>query len=136
TTLDHLNIDTEYAVQKRDNGDYLKLAKGRVTNGRLTMEVPVSVGATAVTAQLPTTATLDVPQFSGTVDGARLTAVMPNGKRTQLEIGKAQVDGEVHIDPDNIEVRGTIRVADIAARGLSASSAAGGAEIDSARLVG
>lgn len=133
TTLNRLSLDTEYAVQKRSNGDYLELSRGRVENGRLTMEVPFH--ARALQAGRPANASLDIERFSGTVEGARLSTTV-NGKRTQVELGRAQVEGEVHIDPDSIEVKGTVRNADVLARGLSASGAAGSADVESARMVG
>ncbi|MBL8954210.1 MAG: hypothetical protein JNK82_25760 [Myxococcaceae bacterium] len=133
TTLDALNLDTEYAVQKRENGDYLKLAKGRVQNGRLSFAVPVNVSAG--TAGMPTSAKLDLERFSGTVEGARLTTVR-DGKPLQLELGRAQVDGSVHIDGNRIEVKGDVRNADLKASGLSTTTPAGRVQVDSARLKG
>jgi cytoskeletal protein CcmA (bactofilin family) len=133
TTLDKLNLDTEYAVQKRSNGDYMRFAQGRVANGRMQMEVPFD--AEALKAGRPTRAELDVERFTGIVEGARLSAVV-NGKRTQLEIGRAEVDGEVHIDPDRIEVKGTVKNADLLAKGLSTKAGAGAVDVESARMVG
>jgi hypothetical protein len=133
TTLEQLNLETEYAVQKRENGDYLKLAQGRVQNGRLSMAVPVN--AAAMTAGTPTSASLSIEQFSGTIEGARLTTTR-DGKRTQLEVGRAQVDGSVRIDGKQIEVKGEVRDADLKATGLSAETAAGRVQVDSARMTG
>lgn len=133
TTLDRLNLDTEYAVQKRENGDYLKLAQGRVQNGRMALAVPVNPAT--LTAGTPASASLSIEQFSGTVEGARLTTTR-GGKRTQLEVGRAHVDGSVRIDGSSIEVKGEVRDADLQAKGLSASSAAGRVNVDSARLTG
>jgi LysM repeat protein len=134
TTLDHLNVDTDYAVEKRSNGDYLKLARGHVSDGKMTMTVPFSVEK--LQAKLPTSATLDVPKFSGTVDGARLSTVDKQGRPSTLEIGRAQVDGEVHIDADRVQVKGAITQADVAVRGFRASGANGAADIEYARMVG
>jgi hypothetical protein len=139
TTLDHLNIDTEYAVEKRANGDYINLAEGRVNDGRLSVSVPVGLPADLGQGPKigkPTIANFDVPRFSGTVKGARITQVDDDGRATTAEIGHANVDGEVHISPNDIRVHGAITQADMAVKNLRAKGPDGDVDVQSARLVG
>ncbi len=191
TTLDNLTVDTQYAVEKRENGDYLDLATGHVSNGKLTMTVPtqLQVSLATATAMLPkllpaqriaaqkeidaatakgqadvivqpdwatgdnadelnrqiqsdmekqirARTTLSVSNFNGNFEGGRMTVVDAKKHQTTVELGRGQVDGEVHIDPSSIQVKGKITNADLAIRGLKAAAAVGSATIDYGRLTG
>lgn len=133
TTLERLNVRTEYAVSKRVNGDYIEFGRGRLTDGTLKLAVPVDARDFVVLP--PTWATLDVPEFTGRLDGARLTKLVSGTRPTQIEVGPTQLSGEVHLGDEHFEVKGSLGAADVLVKGLQASSSAGAVELESARLL-
>jgi hypothetical protein len=136
TSLSNMSLATQYAVQKRANGDYVHLATGHIRDGSLSMTtrlsndergLPTKPGATDVK--------LDIPSFDGTMEGGRVTVKDADGT-AQVELGRARVFGSVHVDKDQVAVRGDVQELDVAVRDFAAQSGSGSVAVDYARVQG
>ncbi|MFZ5468457.1 MAG: hypothetical protein ACOZIN_03375 [Myxococcota bacterium] len=112
--LKDLTIDTQYAVQKRANGDYLHLAEGRIEKATISI-----VDRPGDEDQIEE-ARMDIPRFSGTIGGGRMT-VMDAGGTSTIELGRAKVDGRVRVEEKQIHVRARVEELDVAVRDYSAN---------------
>jgi hypothetical protein len=103
-SLTNLNLQTDYAVSERANGDFIALASGKIQNGSLKMEEHVGK---AFSPDAPTLDSLDIGKFDGMLAGGRIT--LPDGKHTsQVTLGKSTLSGDVHVTPDRILVNGKV----------------------------
>jgi hypothetical protein len=136
TTLSNMNLDVQYAVQKRANGDYLHLAQGSVRGGSLTLSAtaPLGPGGKPGKPKLGP-ANLNLPQFSGKIEGGRVTVKDKDGT-AQVELGKTAVNGSVTVKPESITVTGDVTQLDVGVRSFAAGGAGASGEVGYARMQG
>jgi uncharacterized protein involved in outer membrane biogenesis len=137
TTLSKLNLQTEYAVEKRANGDYIQLAEGQVKGGMLSMVATASLDEKGVPKDLKTAdVRLSIPSFTGTMGGGRVTVPGAKGANSVYEFGRAKVSGEVFVDRSNIRFQGDIKEFDAVARGVKAKAEGASVDVEYAHLKG
>ena len=107
--LDHLSLDCEHAVSTRANGDFIKLATGKLTDGsvRFEQDFQLDVKTHQVTPGTSHLNQVDVGHFEGTVEGAQLTVPDADGT-AQVKVGTSTLSGNLHITPDQIHLDGTL----------------------------
>ncbi len=103
-TLSNFNLTTESAVSRRENGDFIELAKGSIQQGSLTLEQEIGSGSTSARS-----ATLDVKKFQGTISNGQITVPDGDGTAT-IKIAKSTVSGSVHVDGKHILVNGDVEL--------------------------
>jgi hypothetical protein len=136
TTLSKLNLQTEYAVEKRANGDYIQLAQGQVKGGMLSMFASATLDEKGAPKDIKTAdVRLSIPSFSGTMMGGRVTVPSDKGNSV-YEFGRAKVNGEVFVDRSNIRFQGEIEEFDAVARGVKASAGKASVDVEYAHLKG
>lgn len=108
TQLSNLNVDTQYAVSRRPNGDFIKLANGHINNGNLRLEESFKLGEDFTPTDLKThLSAVSLQDFSGTLEGARLTVPDRDGT-AQVQLGRSTVAGNVDISADHIAFHGQV----------------------------
>ena len=98
----NLNVQAEYAVSRRENGDFIELAQGRLTNGSLSVDQQVG-GAGARTVKL------DIGRFDGNITNGQITVPDGNGTAT-VRLSRSKLGGEVHVDDSRILVKGDVQI--------------------------
>ncbi|MBI5496468.1 MAG: hypothetical protein HY904_15705 [Deltaproteobacteria bacterium] len=135
TELRNMSLQTQYAVEKRANGDYLHLAEGRVEGGSLRLVADVKRGASGAPALTAGETVLDLPRFDGTLAGGRVTVKDADGT-AQVELGRTRVSGSVHADRAEIRITGEVQEMDAAVRDFAAAGGRSSARVDYARVQG
>ncbi len=105
--LDHLNVKTQYAVSRRENGDYVSLGQGEIRDGSIRMEETMRLDGTHVEDVHHHLSSLTIDNFRGTVTGAQLTVPDQHGTAT-VTLGRSTVEGRLHVEPGSIGLEGTV----------------------------
>jgi hypothetical protein len=136
TELRNVALKTEYAVHKRENGDYIQLAQGQLDGATVSSSVQLGLDARGLpTSFKPGDVQLSVPRFRGEVAGARVT--VPDGDGTaQVELGRSKIDGEVKVDRGQIKVKANVEQLDVALRDFQARQQGVAMNLKAARLAG
>lgn len=135
-TLSDLEVDTQYAVYKRHNGDYIHMADGALEGGTLTTTATVTLDEEGLPSGVePGDTKLDVDTFTGRIRGARVTVPDDDGE-AQVEIGDSRVRGEIHVDGDRIAFKGDLAELDTAIHDLKVSSDATAVDVEYAHVEG
>lgn len=136
STLSDVNLDLKYAVHKRANGDYIHLADGAVQGASFSSQSQLSLNAQGLpTGVNKLQVDLDIPNFNGRIESARVTVDDADGE-AQIELGRSQVKGEIHVVNNKISMRGSIDKLDAAVHDLSTGDQGASADIADARLRG
>lgn len=100
TNIFNLQLQADYAVSRRANGDYLELARGTLQKAHVLITQPVNDAR-------PNTASLSIGQFEGTVNSGQIT--IPDGHDTaRVTLGKTHVKGSLEVTDRRVWVSGSV----------------------------
>jgi hypothetical protein len=138
--LSNVDADVKYAVVKQAGGDYVSLGAGHIAGASVDVSASAPIGDEGIPdlAKLEAGApTIDIPSFSGTVAGGRMTRADATDGPKSIEIGRSAITGSVHGDPSGpMAFQGSFSSIDAAVRGFQAQTSGGGASVDYARITG
>ncbi len=136
TALSNINLDVDYAVHRRDNGDYIHLANGHAAGASMSTTTTLHLDGKGLPDRVDKIdVNMNLPNFKGTIEGARATVPDADGT-AQIEFGRSAVDGEIRVDHNQINLRGNVAQLDAAVRDFATVGKKGSADIEYARLIG
>lgn len=101
--ISNFSLQAESAVSRRENGDFLELARGRIENGSLSFSQEIKDGKPAGKPETR----LEIGHFQGTIAGGQIS--VPDGDGTaQITLGKTAVSGHIEVSPQRVLVSGDV----------------------------
>ncbi|MBX7101313.1 MAG: hypothetical protein K1X89_26585 [Myxococcaceae bacterium] len=133
--LSHLNLDTQYAVTRRANGDYVELGDGHLRDGSVKLTESVAFGdGMKVTGVKHHLDSLTIQSFDGTVNGGQLTFKDAKDTATVV-LGRSHLNGHLEVTPGELSLRGTID-GQATVKDFQAGKGVGAVDVKSAQLRG
>lgn len=101
TSLTNLQLQADYAVSRRQNGDYLELARGNVQNGSVAVSESIGVPGAKSTTHL------QIGDFEGTIISGRITIPDRDGY-ARVNLGKTFLKGAIEVTGKHVLVSGDV----------------------------
>ena len=101
TRITNLQLQADYAVSHRANGDYLELARGSMKDASVTVTEEIGVPGAKPNTHL------SIGTFEGTVNAGRVT--IPDGDGTaHVTLGRTAVKGAVEVNGKHVMLSGDV----------------------------
>ncbi len=101
TSVTNLQLQADYAVSRRENGDYLELARGTVKDAKVSVSEPFGESGSKPSSSL------SIGDFEGTITSGRITIPDRNGY-ARVNLGKTQVKGAIEVTGKHVLVSGDV----------------------------
>lgn len=101
--ITNLSLTAESAVARRENGDFLDLAKGKLEGAEVRFKQRITDGKPEGAPE----PSLHIQRFEGMINGGQVSIPDGNGV-AQIILGKSSVKGSVSVSPSRIALAGDV----------------------------